>query len=52
MQFGFMSGSNTTEDPSVLFLLQEKHVRKHKPLYFAFSDLEKAFHLVPSKVFW
>ena len=52
MQFGFMPGHDATEAIFTLRKLQEKPLRKHKPLYFAFADLEKAFHRVPSKVLW
>ena len=33
-------------------LLHEKYFCKHKDLYFAFVDLEKAFDCVPRKVMW
>ena len=38
-----------------MFILQQVHVKylgKHKDLYFAFVDLEKAFDCVPRKVLW
>ena len=52
MQFGFMSGRDTTDAIFIIRQLQEKHLGKHKPLYFAFVDLEKAFDRVPRKVLW
>ena len=33
----------------ILHQLQEKHLGKHKPLYFAFVNLEKAFDNVPRR---
>ena len=39
MQFGFMPGEGTTDAIFILCQLQEKHLGKHKPLYFAFVDL-------------
>ena len=47
-----MPGRDTTDAVFVLRQLQEKHLDKHKPLYFAFVDLEKVFDLVPKKVLW
>ena len=41
MQSHFMPGSGTTDAIFILCQLQEKHLGKHKPLYFAFVDLEK-----------
>ena len=32
--------------------MRKKHCRKHKPLYFPFVDLKKAFNRVPRKVIW
>ena len=52
MQFGFMSGRDTTDAIFIIRQLQEKHLGKHKPLYFAFVDLEKAFDRVPRQVLW
>ena len=52
MQFGFMSVRGTTDGIFILRQLQEKHLGKHKPLYFAFVELEKAFDHVPRKVLW
>ena len=39
MQFGFMPGEGTTDPIFILCQLHEKHLGKHKPLYFAFVDL-------------
>ena len=50
MQSGFMSGHGTME---AIFILRQMHTKnpgKHKPLYFAFVDLKKAFDRVPRKV--
>ena len=52
MQFRFTQGQGTTDAIFILRQLQEKHLGKHKPLYFAFVDLEKAFHCVSRKVLW
>ena len=52
MQFGFIPGRDTTDEIFILHLLQEKHLGKHKLLYFAFVDLQKAFDRVPRKVLW
>ena len=52
MQFGFMPGRGTTGAIFILRQLQEKHLAKNMKLYFAFVDLEKAFHRVPRKVIW
>ena len=52
MQFGFVPGRSTTDAIFILRQLQEKHLGKHKPLYFAFVDLEKAFDRVPRRVIW
>ena len=37
---------------SILQQVHEKYLGKHKDLYFAFVDLEKAFERVPRKVLW
>ena len=50
MQFEFMPGRGTTDAIFILRQLQEKHLGKHKPLYFDFVALEKAFDRVPRKV--
>ena len=52
MQFGFMPGRSTTDAIFVLRQMQEKHHLKHKTMYAAFVDLEKAFDRVPRKVIW
>ena len=52
MQFGFIPGRGITDAIFILRQLQEKHLGKHKPLYFAFVALEKAFDRVPRKVLW
>ncbi|XP_057290926.1 uncharacterized protein LOC130613626 [Hydractinia symbiolongicarpus] len=50
MKFAFMPGRSTTDAIFVLRQLHEKHITKHKDLFFAFVDLEKAFGPVPRKV--
>ena len=52
MEFGFMPGRGTTDAIFILCQLQEKHLHKHKPLYFAFVNLEKAFERVPRIFLW
>ena len=52
MWFGFMPGRGTTGAIFILRQLQDKHLGKHIPLYFAFVELEKAFDHVPRKVLW
>ena len=47
-----MPGRGTTNAIFILHQLQEKHIVKHRHLYFAFVDLEKAFDCVPRKVLW
>ena len=47
-----MSGCGTMDTISILRQMHKKHFRKHKPLYFAFIDLEKAFNSVPRNVMW
>ena len=42
-------GGGSTDAIFILCQLQEKHQRKHKPLYFVFVNLEKAFDHVPRK---
>jgi hypothetical protein len=46
MQCGFRPGKGTTDGILIVRQLQEKHKEK-KNLYYAFVDLEKAFHRVP-----
>ena len=51
MQFGFLPGRGT----DAIFIVhqqQEKYIANNKLPYFAFVDLEKAFHHVPRKVPW
>ena len=45
-------GWGTRDAIFILRHLQEKHLGKHKPLCFAFVDLEKVFDCVPRKVLW
>ena len=52
MQYGFMSICGTMDTIFILQQMPEKHLGKHKLLYFAFVDLKKAFDKVPSKVIW
>ena len=52
MQFGFCPGRGTTDAIFVLRQLQEKYLTKHRKLYMAFADLEKAFDKVSQKVLW
>ena len=46
MQFGFMTGSETTLPIFILRQLQEKYSAKTENLNFTFVDLEKAFDRV------
>ena len=43
MQFGFMPGEGTTDAIFILRQVDGNYLGKHKDLYFAFIDLEKAF---------
>ena len=52
MQFGFVSGRDTTDAIFIVRQMQEKFAAAKKLLYFAFVDLEKAFDRVPRKVLW
>ena len=52
MQFSFCPGRSTTDAIFILRQLQEKYLAKHRKLYMAFVDLEKAFDEVPRKVLW
>ena len=52
MQFGFVPGKGTSDAIFILRQLQEKYIGKHKQLFFAFVDLEKAFDRIPRKVLW
>ena len=49
IQFGFIPSRGTKDAIFILRQLQQKHLGKHKPLYFAFVDLEKAFDRVPRR---
>ena len=50
MQFGFCEGKGTTDAIFILKQVQGKFQAKHKDLYYAFVDLEKAFDRVPREV--
>ena len=50
MQFGFMPGKGTTDTIFIMRQVQEKHQPKKNKLYYAFVDLDKAFHRVPREV--
>ena len=52
IQFGFVPGKSTTEAIFIVRQLQEKYLGKHKKLYFASVDLEKAFDRVPREIIW
>ena len=52
MQFDFCPSRGTAYAIFILRQLQEKHLAKHKKLYMAFVDLEKALSRVPRKVLW
>ena len=52
MQFGFMFARGTSDVNFILRQVHEKYLGKHKDLYFAFVDLEKAFDRVSIKVLW
>ena len=52
MQFGFMPGRGTTDAIFILRQVHERYLGKHKDLYFAFVDLEKAFDCVPRNLLW
>ena len=49
---GLCPGRGTKEAIFIPRQLKEKHLGKHKPLYFALVDLEQAFDRVPRKVLW
>ena len=51
MQFGSVSCRSTTDAIFIVCRLQ-KFIDAHKPLCFAFVDLEKAFDHVPGKIRW
>ena len=50
MQFGFRPGTKTTHAIFIARQLQERYKGKHRELWWAFVDLEKAFDRVPRKV--
>ena len=52
MQFGFCPGRGTTDKIFILRQLQENYLAKHRKLYIAFVDLEKAFDRLPRKKLW
>ena len=43
MQFGFRPGAGTTHAIFIARQLQERHRGKHRELWWAFVDLDKAF---------
>ena len=50
MQFGFRPGTGTTHAIFIARQLQERYRGKHRELWWAFVDLEKAFDRVARKV--
>ena len=50
MQFGFRPGTGTTHAIFIARQLQERYRGKHRKLWWAFVDLEKAFDRVLWKV--
>ena len=50
MQFGFTPGTGTTNAIFITRQVQERYRGKHRELWWAFVDLEKAFDRVPRKV--
>ena len=50
MQFGFMPGKGTTDSIFIVRKLQEIFLEKNRNLYFAFTDLGKAFDRVPRRI--
>ena len=50
MQFGFTPGTGTSDAIYIARQLQERYRGKHRELWWAFVDLEKAFDRVPRKV--
>lgn len=51
MQFGFIPKRGTSDAIFILRRIHGKYLGKHKNLYLAFVDLEKAFHYGQRKVF-
>ena len=51
MQFGYMPERGTIDAIFVLRRMQEEYHAKGKKLYTNFVQIEKAFDIVPSKVF-
>ena len=49
MQFGFRPGTGTIHVIFIARQLQERYRGKHRELWWAFVDLEKAFDRVPRK---
>ena len=47
MQFGFRAGRSTIDAVFIVRQVQEQFLAKHKELWMAFVDLEKAFDRVP-----
>ena len=50
IQFGFRPGIGTTHAIFIARQLQERYTGKHRELWWAFVDLEKAFDIVQRKV--
>ena len=50
MKFGFRPGTGTTHAIFIARQLQERYRGKHRELWWAFVDHEKAFDRVPRKV--